>query len=134
MTDDELFFSLSRELKPSTPDRVAKGINVKLELIETSASITFPSFSISYFSYVSPGASRLSIDGNNESACSTPDTRSSGLHKEPVVSFSEAHLSTANSSGRQSLVIVVIRNSEIEIENNIITAFTCSHHSVPPYV
>ncbi|KAI3794677.1 hypothetical protein L1987_37310 [Smallanthus sonchifolius] len=48
-------------------------------------------------------ASRLSIGGSNESACSTPDAGSSGLRKEPTGSFSEPHRSTTHLSGRQSL-------------------------------
>ncbi|KAI3725435.1 hypothetical protein L1987_65223 [Smallanthus sonchifolius] len=38
MTDDELFFSLSRELKPSTPDRVAKAPNASTFLGRASSA------------------------------------------------------------------------------------------------
>ncbi|XP_071735499.1 uncharacterized protein [Rutidosis leptorrhynchoides] len=48
-------------------------------------------------------ARQLSCDGNHESACSTPETLSSYLPKEPTVSISETHASTTNLSGRQSL-------------------------------
>ncbi|KAK9062336.1 hypothetical protein SSX86_019522 [Deinandra increscens subsp. villosa] len=46
---------------------------------------------------------QLSIGSNNESACSTCDTRSSSLPKESTVTVSEAHQSTARLTGRQSL-------------------------------
>ncbi|KAI3747298.1 hypothetical protein L6452_09752 [Arctium lappa] len=50
-------------------------------------------------------ARRLSIGGNNESMCSSPETLSRGLPKEPTVpsrNLGEAHASTTHLSGRQS--------------------------------